>query len=31
MPRLPVDPVITNTGVSGFGMIVCKRVMQSLA
>lgn len=29
MQRLLVDPVITNAGVSGFGMIFCNRVMQS--
>ncbi|WP_425497759.1 ATP-binding protein [Paraburkholderia ultramafica] len=27
--RLLVDPVITNAGVSGFGMIFYNRVMQS--
>ena len=29
MQRLLVDPVFTNAGVSGFGMIFCNRVMQS--
>ncbi|CAE6731701.1 hypothetical protein R69927_01851 [Paraburkholderia domus] len=29
MQCLLVDPVITNAGVSGFGMIFCNRVMQS--
>jgi two-component system response regulator PhcR len=29
MQRLLVAPVITNAGVSNFGMIFCNRVMQS--
>jgi len=29
IPRLLVDPVITNAGVSGIGMIFCNCVMQS--
>ena len=30
MLRAPVGPVATNAGISGFGMIFCNRVMQSV-